>query len=53
MKESATYLNDLVSTEGNFISLSTCDLDYGFDSNHRFVLTGHLEKTSDDIVLKD
>ena len=53
MKESATYLNDLVSTEGNFISLSTFDLDYGFDSNHRFVLTGHLEKTSDDIVLKD
>jgi len=53
MKESSTYFNDLVNTDQKFVSLSTCDLDYGFESSHRFVLTGQLEKTSDDIVLKD
>ena len=53
MKQSSTYFNDLVNTDQKFVSLSTCDLDYGFDSSHRFVLTGQLEKTSDDIVLKD
>ena len=53
MKQSSTYFNDLVNTDQKFISLSTCDLDYGFESSHRFVLTGQLEKTSDDIVLKD
>ncbi len=52
MKQSSTYFNDLVNTDQKFVSLSTCDLDYGFDSSHRFVLTGQLEKTSDDIVLK-
>lgn len=53
MKQSSTYFNDLVNTDQKFVSLSTCDLDYGFESSHRFVLTGQLEKTSDDIVLKD
>lgn len=53
MKESSTYFNDLVNTDQKFVSLSTCDLDYGFESSHRFALTGQLEKTSDDIVLKD
>ena len=53
MKQSSTYFNDMVNTDQKFVSLSTCDLDYGFESSHRFVLTGQLEKTSDDIVLKD
>ena len=53
MKQSSTYFNDLGNTDQKFVSLSTCDLDYGFESSHRFVLTGQLEKTSDDIVLKD
>ena len=53
MKKKATYHNDIEDVDANYVSLSTCDLDYGFNSNHRFVLTGLLEKTSDDIVLKD
>lgn len=53
MKEASTYFNELKDVDESFVSLSTCDLDYGFDSNHRFVITGYLEKTSDDIVLKD
>lgn len=53
MKQMSTYSNDLENLDGVLISLSTCDLNYGFESNHRLVLTGLLEKTSDDIVLKD
>lgn len=53
MKQTSTYSNDLEDRNGALVSLSTCDLDYGFESNHRLVLTGILEKTRDDIVLKD
>lgn len=53
MEQASTYSNELKDTSSRFVSLSTCDLDYGFDSNHRFVLTGQLVKSEDDIVLKD
>lgn len=53
MQQMSTYFNELDDIDANYVSLSTCDLEYGFNSNHRFVLTGLMVKTSDDIVLKD
>ena len=53
MQQMSTYFNELDDIDANYVSLSTCDLEFGFNSNHRFVLTGLMEKTSDDIVLKD
>ena len=53
MQQMSTYFNELDDKDANYVSLSTCDLEYGFNSNHRFVLTGLMVKTSDDIVLKD
>lgn len=51
--DKALYRNDIDLTDKNFVSLSTCNLDYGFNSNQRYVLTGALEKTNQDIVLED
>jgi sortase B len=42
MKSEALYSTDTV-VAGPLVSLSTCDLDYGFDSIQRLVLTGWLE----------
>ena len=53
MQQMSTYFNELDDIDANYVSLSTCDLEYGFNSNHRFVLTGLMVKTSGDIVLKD
>lgn len=54
MLQLATFSNSDVDTStGSFVTLSTCNLDYGFNSNHRFVLVGHLEPTNDDIEIVD
>lgn len=45
LKTRATYINeDTDISEGNFISLSTCNLDYGLDSDQRLLLTGIAEE---------
>lgn len=48
----ALYFRDLDVTEKNLITLSTCDLDYGFDSINRLVLVGVLEPTDEPIVIE-
>ena len=45
----ALYSNSYDTSNCNFISLSTCNLDYGFSSNQRYVLTAALEVTNDPI----
>jgi sortase B len=52
MKTESTYVNEL-DVEGSMVTLSTCDLDYGFNSTHRLVLSGILHKSEDEIVLED
>ncbi|MDM8202850.1 class B sortase [Faecalicoccus acidiformans] len=49
MKNKAQYQNDVDVSEGNFVTLSTCDLDYGFDSDQRLILMGKLNKTEEPI----
>ncbi|WP_296240789.1 class B sortase [uncultured Faecalicoccus sp.] len=49
MKEKSLYQNAVDTSEGNFVTLSTCDLDYGFDSNQRLILMGKLKKTEEPI----
>lgn len=41
------------TSTANFISLSTCDLDYGFHSNQRYVLTGMMEPWTETITVTD
>ncbi len=36
----------------NLVTLSTCDLDYGFDSINRLTLVGILEPTDERIVIE-
>ncbi len=50
MKDNALYSNDIEIDE-SMVTLSTCDLDYGFDSDHRLVLSAVLHVTNDEIVL--
>lgn len=42
MKAQALYTREMDLTQGSFVTLSTCDLDYGFDSDQRLVLTAKL-----------
>ncbi|WP_317395340.1 class B sortase [Faecalicoccus pleomorphus] len=53
MMASAQYTNEVDTSNGSFITLSTCDLDYGFDSNQRLVLMGKLEPTQESIEIVD
>ncbi len=52
MKDNALYLND-IDVSGPMVTLSTCDLDYGFNSDHRLVLSGVLRLENDEIVLDE
>lgn len=52
MKTTATFSRDL-EVDASLVTLSTCNLDYGFHSNQRFVLTGIMHETSDPIVLEE
>ena len=40
-------------SEKNFITLSTCDLDYGLGSGHRFTLTGLMKKHNKRIKIEE
>ncbi|MEY8309054.1 class B sortase [Erysipelotrichaceae bacterium 51-3] len=40
----ALYTRDMDLTNRNFVTLSTCNLDYGFSSNQRIVLMGALQE---------
>ncbi len=53
MMAQTTYAGDVDLSEGRFVTISTCDLDYGFDSDHRFVLTGKLEPMSGPVNITD
>ena len=50
-KTNALYVNEVDETK-NFITLSTCDLDYGFQALNRFVLVSTLEKTDKPITVE-
>ena len=50
-KSEALYMNE-VEDPSHFITLSTCDLDYGFYSLNRFVLVAALEKTDEPITVE-
>lgn len=43
MKAKATFFRDVDLSTGNLLSLSTCNLDFGFDSDQRYILTGVLQ----------
>lgn len=53
MKAKALYTQEVDTTEGNFITLSTCDLDYGFDSDQRLILTGKMVPVNELIEISD
>ncbi|MBF0579693.1 class B sortase [Erysipelotrichaceae bacterium RD49] len=40
----ALYTREMDLKDRNFVTLSTCNLDYGFSSNQRFVLMGALQE---------
>lgn len=52
MKDEALYIND-IEVDSPMVTLSTCDLDYGFNSDRRLVLSGILHVTKDEIVLDE
>lgn len=49
----ALYTNTYDTSNCNFVSLSTCNLDYGFNSDQRYVLTAILDVTNDPIEKED
>ena len=49
----AMYSRAVDTTSTHFVSLSTCNLDYGFHSNQRYVLTGAMEAWTDPITVSD
>lgn len=51
--ESRYVREDVNTSEKRFISLSTCDLTYGFNSNQRYVLMGALEEWNELIPLSE
>ena len=53
MKTNALYYNDVDTTDKSLVTLSTCDLDYGFNSNRRLILTGVLNQITDPIKIID
>lgn len=53
MKTNALYYNDIDTTDKSLVTLSTCDLDYGFNSNRRLILTGVLNQITDPIKIID
>lgn len=44
MLSRAKYTNDIDTSSGEFVSLSTCNLDFGLNSDQRFLLTGIKEE---------
>ena len=52
MKLEALHYNNVNFDDNNLITLSTCDLDYGFHSVNRLVLTAVMEPYEDPIELE-
>lgn len=52
MAGNAMYVREMDVKGKKLVSLSTCDLDYGYNSNNRLVLTAVLEQTDEPIVLE-
>lgn len=48
----AMYANSYDTSTCNFVSLSTCNLDYGFNSDQRYVLVGALEVENNPIKIE-
>ena len=53
MKSQALYFNDIDATDKTLLTLSTCDLDYGFNSDRRLILTGVLTHCDEPIKIVD
>lgn len=53
MISQATYSRNIPVEGKHFITLSTCDLDYGFDSINRLVLVGVMEPTTEPIQMEE
>lgn len=51
--QQATQVSDTIVKNKKLVTLSTCDLDYGFHSNHRLVLTSFLEEVDDKIYIEN
>lgn len=52
MMDNSLYSRSITVSDDPFISLSTCDLDYGFNSIHRLVLNGQMHPTDQAIVIE-
>lgn len=50
-KNLSTFSNDII-VDGPLLTLSTCNLDYGDDSEQRYILTASLELSEDPIRLE-
>lgn len=53
MLSEALYYRDVDVTNKNFVTLSTCDLDFGFDSINRLVLVGVPTETNEPVILEE
>lgn len=51
--ENHSYYRDQHVTDERLVSLSTCNLDYGFESDQRYVLTGVMRPTTEKIKITD
>lgn len=51
-KSEALYSRDIDTTDKTLVSLSTCDLDYGFNSDRRLILIGVLNVTDQPIKIE-
>ena len=52
MKNNAIYYNDIDIKDQKMITLSTCDLDYGFNSNQRLAINAILEVENQPIEME-
>ncbi len=52
IEKAAMYYRAQDVSNKNLVTLSTCDLDYGFDSMNRLTLVGILEPTDERIVIE-
>lgn len=53
MVSEALYANNIDVTDRKFVTISTCDLDYGFDSDRRLILTAALNYTQEPVKIVD
>lgn len=53
MKSEALYSNEIDTSDKHLVTLSTCDLDYGFNSDQRLILTAVLNQTEEPVKIID